>query len=108
MKAQIGLDTGTLRPCCAKPAVVNGEPRSLVNTNGDLGSCSPSAACAGPAIHRPLLDGWQACPAWPYQLYSITSSTIEYPWRYPDAFAPEHTHEALVQRQPFPPGSDVP
>ena len=24
----------------AKPAVVNGDPRSLVNTNGDLGSCS--------------------------------------------------------------------
>ena len=24
----------------AKPAVVKGEPRSLVNTNGDLGSCS--------------------------------------------------------------------
>jgi len=24
----------------AKPAVVNGDPRSLVNTNGDLGACS--------------------------------------------------------------------
>jgi hypothetical protein len=34
----------------AKPAVVNGPPRSLVNTNGDLGSCSRSATLA---IHPP-------------------------------------------------------
>jgi len=27
----------------AKPAVVNGDPRSLVNRNGDLGSCSSAA-----------------------------------------------------------------
>ena len=28
----------------AKPAVVNGAPRSLVNTNGELGSCSMELA----------------------------------------------------------------
>ena len=35
-----------------KPAVVNGEPRSEVNTNGDFGSCSAGAGAA-PAVRRP-------------------------------------------------------
>ena len=32
----------------AKPDVVNGDPRSLVNTNSDLGSCSPLQLAQGP------------------------------------------------------------
>src|SRR5262245_6318933 len=43
---------------CAKPAVVNGPPRSLVKTNGDFGSCSRwsrrSARSSSPRI------GWGA------------------------------------------------
>jgi hypothetical protein len=32
----------------AKPAVVNGDPRSLVNTNGDLGFLLPLQLAQGP------------------------------------------------------------
>jgi hypothetical protein len=37
LKPAVSPARSTMR---AKPAVVNGEPRSDVNTNGDLGSCS--------------------------------------------------------------------
>ena len=58
LEAQPGLDRQRAPPCLAKPAVVNGEPRSDVNTNGDLGSCSRcswrSARSSSPTI------GWVA------------------------------------------------
>ena len=43
----------------AKPAVVKGEPRSLVKTNGEDGSCSREADAA-PAARRRGSDGSQA------------------------------------------------
>src|SRR5215469_2825993 len=49
----------------AKPAVVNGAPRSEVNTNGDFGSCSLAAACARCAARRLGPGGCWACPSSP-------------------------------------------
>jgi hypothetical protein len=43
----------------AKPAVVNGDPRSLTKTNGDV-SLSAGAA-AGPGVRHRAMDGCWVC-----------------------------------------------
>jgi len=69
----------------AKPAVVNGDPRSLVNTNGDLGSCSRcslrrariSSPTTGWVARRALLgppdvqDGMGEIDLIPTQVYKL-------------------------------------
>ena len=42
----------------AKPAVVKGEPRSLVKTNGDLGSCPRCSLRTGLSPDR-FKDFWR-------------------------------------------------